>query len=217
MTREGGGKWSHPAPPLQPWESAEGPAVEPVLRPPRGSGTGLFRPGVALNDLDEISTYETGNEVSEDVCVYRAEGRIGAIPEAVCESRQDLSLEVRTRMGGGDRLDLSRVEVLVADAENVGLDSGRDQSDLGSHELGNARSGMQCDARPYTGRGVLGDAVGGEEPARLVGPGDRETLFLGALPVGEAEVVEHRADVEQFGVRAQAAPLPLQHPEQIDP
>jgi hypothetical protein len=41
-------------------------------------------------------------------------------------------------------------------------------------------------------------------------------LVLGAVLLGEAEVVEHGAHVQQLGVRLQAAPLPLQHPEQVD-
>jgi hypothetical protein len=42
--------------------------------------------------------------------------------------------------------------------------------------------------------------VRAREAAGLVGAVNLETLVCGAVPLGQAEVMEHRADVEQLGI-----------------
>src|SRR6202021_3914704 len=98
----------------------------------RGS---LLGPGARLDDLDEVGPAEAGREVLEDIGVDRAKGGVGPVGEPVGEGGQYLPLEVRpgTRRDGG--ADVGRVEIVIADAEHVGLDAGRDQRDLGLQVL----------------------------------------------------------------------------------
>src|SRR2546421_5845547 len=157
----------------------------------RTAPSALLGPGVALDDLDEIGTDETGHEMHEDVGVDRAEGGIRALLEAVGECGQDLSLEVRPRVRADHGVDEGAIEVGVADAEHVGFHAGGDQSDLGLQVVRGFRGGVQRDAQPGKANAVLGQAVRGEEsagprpapalPTRVGGPG----FFRGGAGVGQ--------------------------------
>ena len=100
-----------------------------------------------------------------------------------------------------------RVEV---QAEDVVLDAERDQPHLRPHVVRDLGRRVQCDRLPHGHHLLLGQAVALEEQARGVGPVDLETLVRGAVTFEQADVVEHRADVEQFGVVVEAELLSLQ-------
>src|SRR6185312_14854894 len=64
----------------------------------------------------------------------------------------------------------------------------------------------------------LREAVSLEERPSGVGPVDLETLVLGAVTLDEADVMEHRTDVEELGVVGQAESHPLERgPEEHAP
>jgi hypothetical protein len=56
-----------------------------------------------------------------------------------------------------------------------------------------------------------------EERSRGVGSVDLEALVLGAVAFEQADIVEHRADVEHLRVVAQAEPLTLQRTPEKHP
>jgi hypothetical protein len=68
----------------------------------------LFRPGGVLDDLHEVRAAETGAEVLKHIGVDIAERGLRAVLVTLCESGQDLPLEVRPRVGGGDGVDAVR-------------------------------------------------------------------------------------------------------------
>ena len=77
--------------------------------------------------------------------------------------------------------------------------------------------GVVCNAiGPHPAQRLVREPVGSQETAGLVGAVDLEPLRLGAVLVGQAEVVEHRTDVEQLGIRGQAPELTLEHAEEVD-
>jgi hypothetical protein len=57
--------------------------------------------------------------------------------------------------------------------------------------------------------------VRGQELECLVRAVQLEALVLRPVLLGQAEIVEHGADVEQFRVGRDAPPPPLQHAEQV--
>jgi hypothetical protein len=76
---------------------------------------------------------------------------------------------------------------------------------------------MQGDGRPDPVGGLAGDAVGVQEGAGLVGAFELEALVGAAQALGEPQVVEHRADVQQFGVEGQPQVPAAERAPQKDP
>ncbi len=77
-------------------------------------------------------------------------------------------------MCGGDRRERFRRDLIAVDAEDVGLDTGCDQSDFRFEEFRHTRSGVQCDAQPdLSGVGLI-DAALQQEVAGRVGAVDLE-------------------------------------------
>ena len=107
-----------------------------------------------------------------------------------------------------------RREIIAADAQDVGLHTGGDQSDFRLEEFGHARGGVQCDAQPDLASVGVIDAALQQEVARRVGAVDFEAQGRVRIPLGEAEVVEHRPDVEQLEVGLQPTAAALQRTEQ---
>src|ERR1700716_3655799 len=84
----------------------------------------------------------------------------------------------------------------------------------GSRGLGTPRVGGQRGAQPH-GAGLGGAAaVVEQELPRQVGAVDLEALVGAPVVLGQAEVVEHRADVEQLGVGLDFAVAALQAREE---
>src|SRR5690606_29540606 len=137
--------------------------------------------------------------------------------DAFGEGAQDAPLEAGAGVQGGDRVPLLGAELGVVQAQDVVFDAGGDQGDLGLHVLRDAGGGVQRDRGPHPAHAVFGDAVRAEEGAGLVGAVDLEAAAAAVEPLAEAEVVEHRADVEQLGVVVQAAAAPAQGAEPVDP
>jgi hypothetical protein len=82
--------------------------------------------------------------------------------------------------------------------------AGGDQGDLGFHELRDAGRGVQGDRGPDPADAVLGHAMTVQEPAGLIGAVHLEAPAAAAELLVEPQVVEHRPDVDQFGVEAEA-------------
>lgn len=74
------------------------------------------------------------------------------------------------------------------------------------------RGGVQGDRRPYAVGGLTGDAVRVQKLPRLVGTVDLETLVGATEFLGQPEVVEHRPDVQQFGIELDALFEPRSDP-----
>ena len=117
--------------------------------------------------------------------------------------------------GGGDLVALLIGERVVVDAQHVEFDAAGDQGDLRSHVQRDLRGVVQCDAHPREVGPLLGDAVLEEETAGLVGAVDLEALVVAAVLLGQAEVVEQGADVEQLGVEVELVLLPAQRAEHV--
>ncbi|MFZ2259133.1 MAG: hypothetical protein WAV52_00050 [Luteococcus japonicus] len=139
----------------------------------------------------------------QHVGLHIAEGRLRPVPDALGEGGQDAVLEVRTRMGrhhGGALLGRDRV---VADAHHVQLHAAAHQLDLRRHVHRDLGRGVQRDGRPHP-LGLLGrDSLLLQEVARDVGAVDLEALVVSAVALGEAQVMEHGAHVEQFRIPLQ--------------
>ena len=120
-------------------------------------------------------------------------------------------------MRGDDRLALPRGELIEMPAGDVVLDAPVHQADLGLLVAGDLGRGVQGDGLPHGHDVLLGQAVALQERAGGVGAVDLEALVLGAVTGDEAEVVEHRADVEQLRVVVQAQLLALQRSPQEHP
>lgn len=73
---------------------------------------------------------------------------------------------------------------------------------------------MQRDRRPHHFGGALGEPALEQEPARVVGAVELESLFLLGERGQEAGVVEHRGDVKQLGIGLQAQPARVQGGEE---
>jgi hypothetical protein len=76
---------------------------------------------------------------------------------------------------------------------------------------------VQRDGGPHATDAVLGHAVGREEFPGLLRAVDLEATAAVVEPVTEPQIMEHGADVEQFGVEAQVPVAALQASEEIDP
>src|ERR1700751_3858979 len=123
---------------------------------------------------------------------------------------KDAALEVRARVQRGDGGPVGVADVAVADAEHVVFDPSGDQGDLGFHELRDARRVVQRDGGPYPADAVLGHAMAVQEAAGLIGAVHLETPAAAAELLVQAEVVEHRPYVQQFGVEAEIPVAALQ-------
>jgi hypothetical protein len=151
-----------------------------------GLTLGLFRPLGTENDFDEVLACEAGDEVGENVVIHRPEGGVGAVFHAVGEGLQDVLLEVRPLVRGGDRADVLGPDLVEVEAEHVGLDAGGDEGDLGPEVFGDAGCGVQGDAQP-DGAGLgLSTAVLEQEVAGEVGAVDLEPLVGAAVAFGES-------------------------------
>ena len=111
-------------------------------------GDRLFRPAVFEDDLDEVVADEVRIVMCQHVGVDVAEGAPWPVPVAVGERLQDAAFEIGPRVRHGDGVARLFGEVVAADAQHVGLDSGGDKRNLGVEELGNLGRGVQCDAQP---------------------------------------------------------------------
>src|SRR5260370_30696667 len=83
------------------------------------------------------------------------------------------------------------------------------------HVLGDAGSGVEGDGCPYAVDVLLVELVAAEEVARGVGSVNLEA-GRAAVGGGEADVVEHGAGVEEFGVELEAAALACERGEVVD-
>jgi hypothetical protein len=92
-----------------------------------------------------------------------------------------------------------------------------DERDLRRNVQRDLRGGVQRDPGPHPGRVLLGDAVAEQEPPGLVGTVDLEALVGASVLLGQPEIVEQCADVEQLGVVAQPLLAAAQRAEQVDP
>src|SRR5216683_2970329 len=177
----------------------------------------LLGPRRVQNDLYEIAPTEARYEVLQDVRLYVAEGRLRLGSDAVCERLEDAALEVRTGMQRSDLGPLAVTDRVIADSQDVVFHSGCDQCDLGFHELRDSRCGVQSNRGPHAPDAVLGDAVALQELARLVSAVHLEPSPIGAERLAKADIVEHRTDVEQLRIEAQAAVAALQAAEPVHP
>jgi hypothetical protein len=148
---------------------------------------------------------------------HRSEGAVGPVLHAVVECGQDLVFEVGAWVRSRHRGQGLRRKCVAADTDHVGLDTGDDQGALGVEVLRHARGGVQCDSEPHLA-GVGGvDTVRHQEIACRVGAVDFEAKLRRAVALGEAQVVEHRRDIEQFEVRFKAHTAAVQRAEQEHP
>jgi transcriptional regulator GlxA family with amidase domain len=136
------------------------------------------------------------------------------MPIAVGERLEYATFEIGPWMGGGDRVAHIVGNVVAADAEDIGLDSRGDKSDLGVEKLGNARRGVQCDGKPDLAHGRIVEAAVAQELLRRIGAVDLEAQSRISVDHRQADVMEHRPGVQQFEVGVEASPLTLQRAEQ---
>jgi hypothetical protein len=94
-------------------------------------------------------------------------------------------------------------------AADVVLHTEGHESHLRLHVVRHLPGGVQRDRFPDPHDVLLGQAVPLEEGAGGVRPVDLEALVLRAMALEQADIVEHRADVEQLGVVADAESLGL--------
>ena len=106
------------------------------------------------------------------------------------------------------------VDVVVADAQDVVLHARGHQRDLRLHELGDARGGVQGDGGPHPSDAVLRYwwACRKRRASSALSTSKRRPLRVEGFV--QAEVVEHRADVEQLGVEAESRLRPCRLPKQ---
>ena len=95
-----------------------------------------------------MTTDERRVEVGEHIGVHRAEGGPRPMLHADGEGLQNLVFEVGPRMGGGHGRQCFGREVVTADAEYVGLDTGGDQRYFRLEKFGHTGCRMQSDAEP---------------------------------------------------------------------
>src|SRR5882757_694764 len=177
----------------------------------------LLRPVRVLDDVDEVGPLISRDEALQHVGFHVAERRFRLGGDAFGERLQDAALEVRTWVQGGDLGAVGVADVVVADAEHVVLDARRHQCDLWLHELRDTWRGVQGDGRPDPADAVLGHAVALQEPAGFVGAVQLEAPAAATELLVQAEIMEHRPDVEEFGVEAPASVATLHTAEPEDP
>src|SRR5690625_4809571 len=88
--------------------------------PARGAA-GSLRPGGVLDRLDEVDALEAGQGAGQHIGLDVAEGGVRAVLEPLAERRDDLVLEVRSRVGLDDGGPLLLGDRVVADAQDVEL------------------------------------------------------------------------------------------------
>ena len=118
------------------------------------------------------------------------------------------------------RRDLCAIAVtdrVIADSQHIVLHSGGDQRDLWFHELRDSGCGVQSNGGPHASDTVLRYAVALQKPTRFVGAVHLEPPPVRAEFLVETEIVEHRPNVEQFRIEAQAAVAALQAAEPVHP
>ncbi|EXF25590.1 hypothetical protein BG28_11700 [Nesterenkonia sp. AN1] len=149
--------------------------------------------------------------------LHIAEGGLRSVLEAFGERCEDLVLEVRPRVSREDGGPLRIGDRVIAQAQHVELDPAGHQRDLRIHMQRDLRGGVQRDAVPHLRRLRRGDPVTQQEPAGLIGCVDLEALVGAPVGLGEPEIVEYRADVEQLPVRGEAQRRAAQRAEEEDP
>ena len=76
---------------------------------------------------------------------------------------------------------------------------------------------MKSDCCPYICDLFFRNPVASEEVPGGIGPVDFEPQMVRSVGICQAQVVEHGPDVQLLQVHVQAAPLPLERAEQINP
>ncbi len=94
--------------------------------------------------------------------------------------------------------------IVTADTDHVSLDTSCHQSNFGLKKLENTRGGVQGDAEPHlAGVGFVDTAIK-QEVACCIGAVDLEAQGRRPVTLGQAQVVEHRPDVQQLKVGLQS-------------
>jgi hypothetical protein len=108
-------------------------------------------------------------------------------------------------------------ERCVIDAQHIHFNARGDQRHIRSQVLRHARCGVQGNRQPDLLDIIVGQTVGLEECFGSVGAIDFEALVVSAMTLHQTQVMEHRADVQQFWVVAQLLAFAAQGTEQKHP
>lgn len=167
----------------------------------------LLRPVTFENDLNEVSALIAGHVMSEYVRVDAAESAFRPVDISARERLQNARLEVRAGVDGDDFGAFGVRDLVIPDPQDVGFDPCCHQCDLGRHELGNPGSGVQGDSLPHDVSTVACLPVRQKELAGCVSPVHFESQSRLLEPIREADVMEHRAGVEELEVHRESAAL----------
>src|ERR1700676_701331 len=163
-------------------------------------GPASFGPARLRDDVDEVLAVEVWIKVRKDVVVHRAKCRLRPVLHAFVESVLYAILEVWAWVRSGDGCALLLGDLIELLAEYVGLHAEGNEMDLRFEAFGDARSGVKGDRQPdHPGFGRTVSLIQQELPGH-VGTVDFESLMPGAVFRCQAEVMEHGADVGEFGV-----------------
>lgn len=151
----------------------------------------------------------------QDVGVDGPEGALWSLLHALGECVENASFEVGARVRRCHGVERLPGEIVSTDAEDVGLDACGDQRCLGVQEFGHSRCGVQCDAEPHlSGGGLVGTVVEKEIAGSVRAVHLESQRRFASVRLRQAEVMEHRADVEQFQIDGEATTATLQRAEQ---
>ena len=169
------------------------------------------------DDLDEVVTDERIVEVLQHIGIDGPERATGLVLHAIAERAQNPVLEIGSRMRSGDRPNCLGGQIVTTDAQHVSLDTRGDKRDFGLQELRHAGRRMQRDSKPHlTCVGFVDATLQQEVPCR-VGAVDLEPKHRRPVALGQPDVVEHGAGIEQFGVGLQPTLVTLQCAELVHP
>ena len=160
--------------------------------------------------------WKSGAECWSTSALHGPEGRLRPLAIPSVKARDDLALEVRTRMDGGDLRPLR---------ERRCRDSRCPCTSCSTPAVRSATSGSMCSGTP----GVVCSAIA-VHTRRMLPSGTprawRKRRASSALSIskrlplsrnsGPAQVVEHRANVQELGIEADAAVMPQQAAEVED-
>src|SRR3977135_4008182 len=175
------------------------------------------RPGGVEYDAAEVGGLEAPVLEGQYVIVDGAERTVRAMLHPIIEGLDDIVFEVvATRVRCDHRFALGVGELLIGDPEHVHLDTRGDERHFRLLVLWDAGRRVQRDCIPDDLDRGFRDAVAAEKISGRVGAVNLESKLRVAICLGQADIMKHRADIQQFGIELKAFALAGERAEQID-
>ena len=133
----------------------------------------------------------------------------GFVFNSIKEGLNDLFFKARrTRKGCGYRISNRIGKLVVSEPQHIHLDTSRNKGHDGMHMLGDAWRGVKCNRGPNKVDIRRRNPASGQELSRSSRSIDLKAFRLAAVFRHQADVMKHRARIEQLSIEIETATPP---------